>query len=130
VVPLHVVCATGGVVVALLALAGPSLANRFAERTPWSYARIRASLDALCGGAAVDTDESPAFAAQLNPQYDSVLRYMMKRRKTTCRYQPSSDVLIAASRDGQYPASKTIGQSTFYRELVLPPGLARSRRSP
>jgi hypothetical protein len=130
VVPVHVACLSGGVVLALLVLAGPSLADRFAERTPWTYARIRASLDALCGGVAVDTDEGQAFAAQLNPHYDSVLRYMMKRGLTTCRYQPSSDVLIAATRDGQYPASKTIGNMTYYRELVLPPGLARYRRSP
>jgi hypothetical protein len=130
VVPVHVACLSAGIVLALLVLAGPSLADRFAEHSPWSYARIRAALDALCGGAAVDTDEGQAFAAQLNPQYDSVLRYMMKRGMTTCRYQPSSDVLIAAARDGQYPASKTIGQTTYYRELVLPPGLARYRRSP
>jgi hypothetical protein len=130
VVRMHIVCVTGGVVLAVLVIAGPSLADRFAERTPWSYTRIRASLDALCGGVAVDTDEGQAFAAQLNPQYDGVLRFMMKRGMTTCRYQPSSDVLIAAARDGQYPASKTIGQSTFYRELVLPPGIARYRRAP
>ena len=115
---------------ALLVTAGPSLADRYAERTPWSYSRIRAALDALCGGIAVETDEGQAFAARLNPQYDSVLRYMMKRGMTTCRYQPSSDMLIAAARDGQYPASKTIARGTFYRELVLPPGIARYRRSP
>jgi hypothetical protein len=126
----RVVCALGCLVVAVLALAGPSLADRSAERTPWSFTRIRAALDALCGGAAVDTDEGQAFAAQLNPRNDSVLRYMMKRQLTTCRYQPSSDVLIAAARDGEYPAAKTIGASTFYRELVLPPGIARYRRAP
>ena len=77
---------------ALLITAGPSMADRSAERTPWSYSRIRAALDALCAGIAVDTDEGPAFAAQLNPQYDSVLRYMMKRGMTRCRYEPASDV--------------------------------------
>jgi hypothetical protein len=120
--------AIGTAVLALLIWMGPAFADRYAEETPWSFARIRASLDALCGSAAVATDEGQAFAAQLNPHYDSVLRYMMKRGMTTCRYQPSSDVLIAASRDAQYPATKTIGGSTFYRELVLPPGLARYRR--
>ena len=84
-VPLRVVCAVGGVVLALLITAGPWLADRSAERTPWSYSRIRAALDALCAGIAVDTDEGPAFAAQLNPQYDSVLRYMMTRGMTRCR---------------------------------------------
>jgi hypothetical protein len=128
IVSANVACALGGVVLVLLVLAGPSLADRFAERTPWSYARIRASLDALCGDAAADTHEGDAFAARLNPRYDSVLRYMMRRGMTTCRYQPSSEVVIAAARDGQYPASKTIGQATFYRELVLPPGIARYRR--
>jgi len=122
--------AVGGVVLALLITAGPWLADRSAERTPWSYSRIRAALDALCAGIAVDTDEGPAFAAQLNPQYDSVLRYMMKRGMTRCRYEPGSDVVIAAARDGLYPASKTIARGTLYRELVLPPGIARYRRSP
>jgi hypothetical protein len=122
--------AIGTAVLALLIWMGPTLADRHAEETPWSYARIRASLDALCGSAAVATDEGQAFAAQLNPHYDSVLRYMMKRGMTTCRYQPSSDVLIAATRDAQYPTTKTIGGSTFYRELVLPPGIARYRRTP
>jgi hypothetical protein len=126
--PSHLVLGT--VVLALLLVAGPSLADRFAPaRTPWSYARIRAALDVLCGDAAVDTDEGPGFAARLNPQYDSVLRYMMRQRLTTCRYQPSSDVVIAATSDGGYPASKTIGQALYHRELVLPPGLARYRRS-
>jgi hypothetical protein len=130
IVSARVACAPAGVVLILLVSIGPALAGRFAERTPWSYARIRATLEALCGGVAVDTDEGPAFAAQLNPQYDSVLRYIMKRGMSTCRYQPASDVVIAAARDGRYPASKTIGDATFYRELVLPPGLARYRRGP
>jgi hypothetical protein len=56
----------------------------------------------------VQTDEGQALAAVLNLQYDSVLRYMMKRGMTRCRYEPSSAVVIAAARDGQYPASKTI----------------------
>ena len=129
-VSLRVACAVGGVVLALLITAGPWLADRSAERTPWSYSRIRAALDALCAGIAVDTDEGPAFAAQLNPQYDSVLRYMMKRGMTRCRYEPGSDVVIAAARDGLYPASKTIARGTLYRELVLPPGIARYRRAP
>jgi hypothetical protein len=123
-------CAVGGGVLAFLVLVGSSVADRSVERTPWSYARIRAALEALCGGAAVNTDEGQAFAAQLNPQYDSVLRYLMKRGMTTCRFEPSSEVLIAASRDGQYPASKTIGTSIYLRELVLPPGIARYRRAP
>ena len=129
-VPGRVACAVGGVVLVLLITVGPWLADHYAERTPWSYSRIRATLDALCGGIGVETDEGLAFAALLNPQYDSVLRYMMKRGLTTCRYEPSSDVLIAVVRDGQYPASKTIGRATFYRELVLPPGIARYRRAP
>ncbi len=129
-VPVRMACAVGGVVLALLIIVGPSLADRYAERTPWSYSRIRATLDALCNGIGVDTDEGQGFAALLNPQYDSVLRYMMKRGMTTCRYEPSSEVLIAVVRDGQYPATKTIARGTFYRELVLPPGIARYRRSP
>jgi hypothetical protein len=129
VVPLPALCAAGGAVLTFLVLAGPSIADRSAEPTPWSYERIRAALDALCGDLAVDTDEGAAFAPRLNPQYDSVLRYMMKRGLTTCRYQRASDVVIAAARDAQYPAAKTIGDEIFYRELVLPPGIARYRRA-
>jgi hypothetical protein len=35
---------------------------------------------------------------------------------------------IAATRDGDYPASKTVGATRYLRELVLPPGIARYRR--
>ena len=129
-ISMQAACGVGAAVLALLVLAGSSMADRNLERTPWSYARIRATVDALCGDAAVQTDEGPGFAALLNPQYDSVLRYMMRRGLTTCRYQPSSDVMIAARRDGDYPASKAIGQSMYLRELVLPPGIARYRRAP
>jgi hypothetical protein len=124
------VCGLGGAVLMLLIVVGPSVADRNVERTPWSFARIRATLDALCGDAAVDTDEGQGFAALLNPRYDSVLRYMMRRRMTTCRYQPSSGVLIAASRDGDYPRNKTVGQTLYLREIVLPPGIARYRKAP
>jgi hypothetical protein len=126
----RVACAIGGVVLILLVWAGPLLADRFADRGGWSFTQIRDSLDTLCGGTAVNTDEGQAFAAQLNPHYDSVLRYMMKRGMVNCRYQSSSDVVIAAALNGQYPAAKTIGQSTFYRELVVAPGIARYRKSP
>lgn len=128
-VTMRAACGPGGMVLVLLITAGPWLADRYAERTPWSYSRIRATLDALCGGIGVDTDEGPAFAARLNPQYDGVLRYVMKRQMTVCRYEPSSEVVIAAARDAVYPAAKTIGSATLYRELVLPPGIARYRRA-
>jgi hypothetical protein len=127
---LRAACALGAAVLVLLIVVGPSMADRNVETTPWSFARIRATLDALCGTAVVDTDEGQGFAARLNPQYDSVLRYMMRRRMTTCRYGPSSDVLIAAARDGDYPREKTIGQTLYLREIVLPPGIARYRRAP
>jgi len=39
-------------------------------------------------------------------------------------------VFVAAARDGLYPASKTSARGTLYRELVLPPGIARYRRAP
>jgi hypothetical protein len=129
-VPMRMVTAAGGAVLVFLIVLGPLFADRYAERTPWTYSRIRDTLDVLCGGIGVATDEGPAFAAVLNPQYDGVLRYMMKRGMTRCRYEPSSAILIAAARDGQYPDSKTIGSATFYRELVLPPGIARYRRTP
>jgi hypothetical protein len=126
----RVVSVVGGGVLVVLVLAGSWLADRSVEPTPWSYSRIRAALEAMCGGVAVNTDEGEAFAAQLNPRYDGVLRYLMKRQLTTCRYEPSSEVVIAASRDGHYPATKQIGASIYLRELVLPPGIARYRRAP
>jgi hypothetical protein len=122
--------ALGVTAVAFLLLAGPSLADRFAERTPWSYKRIVAALDALCGDAAVDTAEGQAFAARLNTRNDSVLRYLMKRRFVTCRYQPGSDILIAVGRNEQNAASRVIDGATYRLELELPPGVARYRREP
>jgi hypothetical protein len=106
------------------------VADRFVERTPLSYGRIRAGLDALCGAGAVDTSEGQGFAAQLNPQYDSVLRYLMKRRLATCRYEPGSDILIAAARNGEYTAWRDVGARRYRLELVMPPGIARYRRWP
>jgi hypothetical protein len=123
-------CALGLAVLVFVAWRGPSLADRNVERTPWSYARIVAAVNALCGNAGVATEEGQGFAALLNPRYDSVLRYLMRRRLTTCRYESSSDVLLAAARDADYPATMQIGDRRYVRELVLPPGIARYRRDP
>ncbi|HLG57898.1 MAG TPA: hypothetical protein VI485_21310 [Vicinamibacterales bacterium] len=126
--PFTTACALGVVCLALLVWKGPPVGDRFVERTPWSYSRIRAALDAVCGDGAVETDEGHGFAARLNPQYDSVLRYLMKRRLTTCRYQPGSDTLIVAARDGNYRPSHDVGGVEYRLELVMPPGIARYRR--
>jgi len=123
-------CVLGCVCLTWLVWKGPSLADGFVERTPWSYTRIVAALDALCGDAFVDTDEGQGFAALLNPQHDSVLRYLMKRRFATCRYQQGSDVLIVAAREATYGAARVIGDLQYRLELVMPPGIARYRRWP
>jgi hypothetical protein len=129
-VPRRAIAVLGTVVLAALLLAGPSMSDRFVERTPWSYSRIRAALEALCSQTGVDTDEGQGFAALLTPRYDGVMRYLINRRFVSCRYEPSSDILIAAARDAQYPQSRTIGTTQYRLELVLPPGIARYRKWP
>jgi hypothetical protein len=120
----------GAGVLAVLVVIGPGIADRNAAPAPWSFNRIRTALETLCNGGAVETDEGAGFAAQLNPQYDSVLRYMMRRELTSCRHDPSSDVVIAAAVNADYPESKEIKGVVYRREEVLPPGLARYRRRP
>ena len=72
--------------IALLVFRAPSLADRYAERTPWNYRAIVAGLDSLCADQQVDTVEGPGLVDEINPSYDPVLRYLMKRGFTRCRY--------------------------------------------
>ena len=86
----------------LLVFRGPSLADRYAERTPWNYRAIVAGLDTLCADQTVDTVEGPGLVDELNPSYDPVLRYLMKRGFTRCRYEKGARTLIAGDRDGNF----------------------------
>jgi hypothetical protein len=120
-----------GVVAVLLMLArAPGLADRFAERTPWNFSAIVAALDALCAGQTVHTVEGPGLANDLTPASDSVLRYLMKRGFTRCRYGADSDIVIAANRDGAFDERIDLDGRQFTRERVVQPGLALYREVP
>jgi len=119
--------ALGLAAIVLLILRAPALADRYAERTPWSYRAIVTALDALCADRQVDTSEGPGFGNELTPGYDPVLRYLMTRGYTKCRYQAGSCILIAADRSGQFDESIDAGGRRFTREQVVAPGLARYR---
>jgi hypothetical protein len=122
--------ALGAVAVLLLIFSVPDRADRFAERTPWNYRAIVTALDTLCADQAVETLEGSGLLNELTPSYDSVLRYLMKRGLTQCRYDATSDVVIAANRGASFDESIDIDGRRFIRERVLPPGLARYRRVP
>ena len=122
--------ALGVVAVLLLLFIGPARADRFAERTRWNYSAIVTALDTLCAGQAVETLEGPGLVDELTASYDSVLRYLMKRGFSRCRYDAASDIVIAANRGASFDESIEIAGQRFTRETVLPPGLARYRRVP
>jgi hypothetical protein len=111
----------------LLFFRAPALADRYAERTPWTYQAIVSGLDSLCAGQQVDTVEGPGLVDELNPSYDPVLRYLMKRGFTRCRYEKGARLLIAGERGGKFDGSLVVGGRRFTREEVVPPGLARYR---
>jgi len=117
--------ALGFVAIGLLVARAPTLADRFAERTPWNYRAIVTALDSLCASESVDTIEGPGLVDELTPSYDSVLRYVMKRGYSRCRYVPGSAVLIVANRSGTFDDSIEFNGRTFARERVLDPGIAR-----
>jgi hypothetical protein len=120
----------GTLAVLLLAVRGPILADRSAERTTWNFGAIVSALDTLCEGQAVRTLEGPGLVNELTPGYDSVLRYLMNRGISRCRYDPASNVLIAANREASFDDALTLEGHRFRREQVRPPGLARYRRVP
>lgn len=115
---------------ALLAVRGPAWADRYHERTPWTYSAIVAAVDALCGqGAAARLYEGPAFAP-ITPGYDGVLHYLMTRGHVRCRHDPGSDLLIVAWFTGEYPLLHEERDGVFRRAAVVAPGLALYRRTP
>jgi hypothetical protein len=122
--------ALGVVAVSVLLALAPGRADRFAELTAWNYRAIVTALDRLCDGQAVETIEGPGLVDELTPSYDSVLRYVMNRGLSTCRYDGNSDVVIVANRGGSFDESIEVTGRRYAREQVLPPGLARYRRVP
>jgi hypothetical protein len=120
----------GTVAVVLLLVRAPALADRFAERTPWNFGAIVDALDALCSGQAVHTVEGPGLLNDLTPASDPVLRYLLKRGFTRCRYESDSDIVIAASRDAAFDQEIEVDGRRFTRTRVLPPGLALYRQVP
>lgn len=122
--------ALGVSAILLLLFAAPARADRFAELTPWNYRAILTALETLCAGEAVDTVEGPGLIDELTPSYDSVLRYLMKRGFSRCRYDPDADIVIAANRANAFDESIEWNGGRYTRERVLPPGLARYRRGP
>jgi hypothetical protein len=123
-----VAAALGAAAVVLLIVRGPTVADGYVEHTDWTFRATVRALDALCGGGAADTAEGPGLIDEMHPQYDSVLRYVMKRGFTRCRYDPSSELLIVANREREFPESRLHGDAVYQRETVLPPGIARYRR--
>jgi len=119
--------ALGLAAVVLLIVRAPELADRYAERTPWNYRAIVTALDSLCAGHAVDTVEGAGLRNELTPGYDSVLRYLMTRGYTKCRYEPGAPVVIAGDRSGQFDETLELNGRRLTREQVVDPGLARYR---
>jgi hypothetical protein len=122
--------ALGVVAVGLLIVRAPELADRYAELSPWNYHAITTALDSLCAGEAVQTVEGPGLVDELTPGYDSVLRYLIKRGFTRCRYDPAADIVILANRSRDFGDVLVVEGGRFRREQILPPGLARYRRMP
>jgi len=114
--------------VTFLVWTGPSHADRAMAPAMWSYRNIVSAVNDLCDGGAADVAEGPGFAAVLNPRYDGVLQYLMKRHFADCRYEPGSAVLIAASRDAHYEDSYVRGDRRYRRDTVRYPGIALYRR--
>jgi hypothetical protein len=119
----------GIVTLVLLATRGTLLADRYAESTAWTYRGIVSALDTLCGGETARTIEGPGLADDMNPDYDGVLAYLMKRGFSRCGYDAASDLLIADNRDGrEFQQTRDVNGESFMREAVAAPGLARYRR--
>lgn len=123
--------ALGVACLAILAWRGPEWADRYWERTDWTYANIVAGVDQLCGpGSSARTIEGRGFATAV-PGNDTVLRYLMTRRLVACRYDPAAaHILVAAmdaehapSReepDGRYDLEKVAGRIALYRRANAP----------
>jgi hypothetical protein len=120
--------ALGMVAIAVLVIRAPTLADQFAEKTPWNYAGIVKALDSLCAGGVVQTLEGPGLVDDITPAYDSVLQYLLKRGHANCRYDANAEFLIVAERSNAFDDALEVNGRRFVRERVLPPGLARYRR--
>jgi hypothetical protein len=117
----------GAACVALLVLRAPAWADRYVERTDWTYARIHGAVSLLCGSGTARTFEGPGFLT-LAPGHDPVLHFLMTRRFVECRYDPAADRLIAAGVGLDFPSEHAEADGTFRLERVIPPGIASYRR--
>jgi hypothetical protein len=111
----------------LLVFRAPGLADRYAELTPWNYRAIVAGLNTLCADQPVDTIEGTGLRDEINPSYDPVLRYLVKRGYTRCRYEKGARTIIDGDRSGTFDTSLASAGRRYTREAVVPPGLARYR---
>jgi len=116
-----------GACVVFLVWTGPSRADRSMAPAMWSYRNIVRAIDDLCGDGAADIAEGPGFAEVLNPKYDGVLQYLMKRRFSSCRYESGAALLIAANRQGHYEDWYVVGNKRYRRDTVRFPGIALYR---
>lgn len=116
--------------VVFLVWTGPARADRSMAPAMWSYRNIVRAIDDLCGDGGADTAEGPGFAEVLNPKYDGVLQYLMKRRFSSCRYEPGAALLIAANRDAHFEDWYVVGGKRYRRDTVRFPGIALYRRVP
>jgi hypothetical protein len=119
----------GAACVVLLLVRGPVWAERYHERTDWTYTRIHDAISLLCGTGTARTFEGPGFVTHA-PGHDPVLQFLMTRRFVDCRYDSSADRLIAAGVDLDFPPERVEADGTFHLERVIPPGIASYRRGP
>lgn len=117
----------GAVCLAMLAAVGTDLADRYWERTDWTYGNIVRAIDLLCGAGTAATVEGHGLAT-MAPGHAPVLRYLMSRRFVSCRYDPEADRLLVAARDAEYGAVHEGPEGRFELEQVEPPGIALYRR--
>jgi hypothetical protein len=120
--------ALGVACLSILALRGPEWADKYWERTDWTYTNIVAGVDALCGpGSSARTIEGRGFATAV-PGNDTVLRYLMTRRLVACRYDPAAGQILVASMDAEYAPSREEPDGRYDLKNVAA-GIALYRRT-
>jgi hypothetical protein len=113
---------------AMLAWRAPDWADDYWERTPWTYDRIAAAVDSLCGPQrTAHTVEGPGFRSVM-PGHDGVLKYLMTRGFVACRYDEGGDRILAATREGGYGELRQEPDGTYRLVDVAEPGIALYQR--
>jgi hypothetical protein len=121
--------ALGAVCIAMLVWVAPGWADEYWERTDWTYRRIADAVTTLCGRGTARTIEGPGLATSA-PHHDGVLRYLLTRGLSTCRYDAGADRLLVGGRDMEYPPVRVEPDGEYRLEGGLPPGIASYRRVP